>query len=320
MLYWTLPGTLAQGHLEINTNAVVLLRLRYTAQVVSLLGFPLTKLSLCFFYIRVFWSEIPIRWSLISCAIFITVYTIAVEIASGFVTHYAFTSYALYGRMARPISLLYGVCNCVSDGWIILSVAPRVFKLRVHPRKKAAILSVFFIGWIVVAASIARFVWSDRAYNYGNRPWLIWRIHYVTALEMNAAIFCAAAPGLLPLARKLAPSFMRTVDSVSPADGDAVPPFNAPAAPHVHRGLVSRIQTDLVETIHDEERDSYSPNEKTPSFKSTRDGIKDDSNSSESGSLRGSSNSAPSKTNKHGYRGSKSTSSVSISEKGVSPV
>lgn len=115
-------------------------------------------------------------------------------------------------------------CNLISDVWLIVFAAPRVWGLKMQGRQKLALLATLTLGWVVVIAAIIRAVRISAIIHSPDATWRSYDSSIWSAVEINTSIICAAGPALKPLFRRFAPGFMYSlsdgkVSQTKPSNG-----------------------------------------------------------------------------------------------------
>ncbi|KAI1818235.1 hypothetical protein GGS20DRAFT_581654 [Poronia punctata] len=177
----------------------------------EVLGYPpltCTKLSILFFYRRVFLGK---RFALVTLTLLIlsSVWGVAFFFATLFTCYpvsYAWTTNEgtpeFDAHCYNPVPMFYGsaVSNMIMDIFILIIPAPMVWRLVLPTRQKMAIIGIFLLGAFVVGITAIRvsvFVDTgsnddrdyDITYNLGG-------VIYWSQLETAIAIICACLPTL----------------------------------------------------------------------------------------------------------------------------
>ncbi len=80
--------------------------------------------------------------------------------------------------------------------------------LKMARGQKIALLAIVSLGVLVIVAAIVRLVQILRYDFDGDRTWDFSNITTWTAIEVDTGLFCASAPAIRPVIRKLTPRFM----------------------------------------------------------------------------------------------------------------
>jgi hypothetical protein len=184
-----------------NINLVQQRKMEWTSSMLYLLSSNLTKLSLLWFYRRIFTTE-PIRRILLCVTIFVIGYFvtfIGVLLFECRPLNFYWTSSATptpNGTCAdeASIHLVSGILNVIIDATILVLPLQAVFNLKINRRQKIQVASIFLAGILVVVSSTFRIVETAqtlRSYDvtwYGNLTWL-W-----ICIEVDVGLICASVP------------------------------------------------------------------------------------------------------------------------------
>ena len=244
----------------------------YISQVLFIIALPLTKLSICLSYRRVFaTSERDRSRYLVDIIVGLLVLT-AVPLI--FITIFQCHPISAYwsGSPDRsmcldliPVFYVNGVSNMVTDAALILLLFPQILSLRMAHRQKIALLIVVSMGWFAVASGIARMVRSVHFLNsHGDATYDFADVNIWTAIEVHISLICAAAPCIRPFIVQLMPRLLGTTISGTTTKGtfSTAPRASLPntiAPPGARRSL--RPGHMSVSTITLELADPENPNE-----------------------------------------------------------
>ena len=179
----------------------------------------LSKLSICVNYLRIFYSYTRDRYAIAGCMIFLTISLIGVQLlilipCIPIVYPWQYTRNTPVACQDPRLSLFSSfLTNVLTDLWVMFVAYNRILNLRLERRSKIAVLVVISMGWLAVAAAIARLanIMSITVVIQGRRAmdlsFAAIDIEIWTGLEMYVSIFCAAAPATLPLIKRLWPDF-----------------------------------------------------------------------------------------------------------------
>jgi len=154
------------------------------------------KLSICVFYLHLFKAEKWMTWALRGCTLFLILAWLPIQIL-------VVTIRTRTASMA--IFYTYGPANIVSDALLIAVVCPRVLRMQMAPRLKAAVLLVASMGVLAITAAIIRTVQMSAVLNgvKASTSWTSFEVEIWLATEITVTMFCACAPSCRPLLRKL---------------------------------------------------------------------------------------------------------------------
>jgi len=178
-----------------------------------------TKLSICFFYLRIFHVEKRMRSLIHACIIFLVTYSLIFELICIFQCHpirafWDFSARAT-GKCLNTIPVFYasGACNILSDLLLMAIVVPKIHELRIKTSQKTILVCIVSLGWLAVAASIIRLVRISSLLHTPDPAWASYDISIWTAVEINTGIVCASAPAVKPLLATVMPKFMAKLSS-----------------------------------------------------------------------------------------------------------
>jgi hypothetical protein len=111
----------------------------------------LTKISTCFLYLRLF-TDRKYR-ILVFCTIgWVVIYTIPC-----LVVHFAVRR-STGAATSRFSYFTNAACNIVTDIWLIILIAPKVWGLQMAWKPKMILLCIITLGWLCVVAAVVRLV------------------------------------------------------------------------------------------------------------------------------------------------------------------
>ncbi|KAJ5315592.1 hypothetical protein N7476_005899 [Penicillium atrosanguineum] len=97
--------------------------------------------------------------------------------------------------------LALGIINMLNDFIILVIPFPRIVKLQMNSRKKAAICAILAVGIFVCVASIVRIYYLSVFMSSVDLTWLMGPVFIWSTIEPCVAVVCACLPHLAPLAR-----------------------------------------------------------------------------------------------------------------------
>ncbi|KAJ5310076.1 Transferase [Penicillium atrosanguineum] len=167
-----------------------------------------TRISIIFFYRRVFSPlETPLKAALFFAGFLTSSYPIIIWVTMGNsckpVSHF-WTQFS--GTTGECIDvdhffLALGIINMLNDFIILVIPFPRIVKLQMNSRKKAAICAILAVGIFVCVASIVRIYYLSVFMSSVDLTWLMGPVFIWSTIEPCVAVVCACLPHLAPLAR-----------------------------------------------------------------------------------------------------------------------
>ncbi|PGH01028.1 hypothetical protein GX51_05464 [Blastomyces parvus] len=189
-----------------------ILKIYYVQEVMYFATMNVTKVSILFFYLRIF----PSHRFKISCYVVMGItiaYGTAVVLAALFQctpvhlawehwdgehTNYRCSNINLIGWLSAAI-------NIVLDVVIIVMPVKQLLRLALSVKKKIHILLMFGVGFFVTIVSIIRLKSFLQFGNSHNITWDHVPVGYWSTIEGHASILCACMPAIRALLRKLFP-------------------------------------------------------------------------------------------------------------------
>ncbi|KAJ5382533.1 hypothetical protein N7517_000444 [Penicillium concentricum] len=205
-------------------HKIMTLKLFFVSQAFYKLTMNMTKMSILLLYLRIFIQ----RWFRITCYVLLVIIT-SYMVAAFFASVFQCTPVAR--AWDKTIS---GSCIHITTNWyanagfsiatdIIILALPMhpLYKSKIQPRRKIALMLVFALGAFVAVTSILRMQTldfssssPDTTYDLASSVW--------TIIEENMAITCACLPMMwAPLAR-IFPSFFSIDDRANSYGSSAV--------------------------------------------------------------------------------------------------
>ncbi|KAF2502651.1 hypothetical protein BU16DRAFT_554699 [Lophium mytilinum] len=193
-------------------KVTTILHLYYFDEIIYLTAIALTKISILFFYLRIFPGKNFRKcvYGVMACCVLYIVGFIPPVIAQ-----------------CRPINLAWkhwdgeheGHCiNLNVEGWIsaavniaidvmvILLPLQQIVKLKLSRRKKYGLIVMFTMGVFVTVISMLRLKWMIQFANTENVTWDYVPIGYWSTIEVHIGIICACLPALRALQFRIFPS------------------------------------------------------------------------------------------------------------------
>ncbi|KAK7697424.1 hypothetical protein SLS64_013562 [Diaporthe eres] len=167
----------------------------YVLQILYVIGLPMVKLSLLFFYLRVFPAR-PVRRVLWGTIVLILMYTVTFLFISIF--------------ECTPISFFWeswdgehkGKClNLHAISWIQASLPG----LKLHWKKKVSVGLMFFVGTFVTVVSVLRLQSLMQYASSTNVTWDNTSVAIWSTIELNVGMICTSLPTLRLLAVRVWP-------------------------------------------------------------------------------------------------------------------
>ncbi|KAF4624210.1 hypothetical protein G7Y89_g13963 [Cudoniella acicularis] len=99
-----------------------------------------------------------------------------------------------------PGIIACAVVNILTDIILISFVTPRILALQISKQQKVSLLSIVFLGLLVIVAAAMRMIFTLRVLASSEaQPWDSYEIAIWSAVEVNTGLLCAAAPALKPI-------------------------------------------------------------------------------------------------------------------------
>ncbi|CAG7995021.1 unnamed protein product [Penicillium olsonii] len=218
------------------SDTVPMLKCIWVTRILYTLAMGLVKMSLLWFYLRLDPRKF-MRWSVFS-VMFINV---GLSLASFFGALVGCTPPSLFWTnptssrcMAMETSQRFyeinGILNIVTDILIYLLPVPMLWGLQLNWRKKGAIMGVFGLGILSVAAGCIRYDFVKQLASAKEDYYLLLAdsLNWCT-IEAFIAIFCGSAPSLSVLIKSYAPFIFGSSASKYPSTAPS------PGASYMHR-------------------------------------------------------------------------------------
>ncbi|RSL59476.1 hypothetical protein CEP53_005761 [Fusarium sp. AF-6] len=216
--FWTIPFP----------DIDMTLKLLYVAEIFYMFAEMLVQMSLLAFYIRVFpEASVFVRrasWTLIAIVACFGIANTCTMIFQ--CTPIPFFWFGWAGEMTGKcidinlFSWIRAAIEIAIDVAILSLPLPSVVKLQMSWKKKAQVLLMFALGFVITVVSILRLqslIQFAKTSNptYDNSPAIYWSV-----LECDMFIICACLPALRSVLSKLAPRFFGTTRKNSYPSGD----------------------------------------------------------------------------------------------------
>ncbi|OJJ55182.1 hypothetical protein ASPSYDRAFT_158775 [Aspergillus sydowii CBS 593.65] len=226
-------------------NVVMIAKFLVVAEILYAFNLVWTKLSILFFYYRIFHLPYFKRWAY-AIAIFVIAWVICVTFLFIFICVPVQKLWypQLPGHCINQVGtwIANAISTIASDLAILILPIPQIWKLQLRAAEKIALTFAFSLGFFVVFASAYRFsvLFSYTALDssYTLAPTVGW-----TAIEMSAGIVSACLPTLRPAfafffrvlgLRSVMPSLLRTGPSSRTASTSKL---NSNTAGHSRNGM-----------------------------------------------------------------------------------
>ncbi|TVY83828.1 hypothetical protein LSUE1_G001333 [Lachnellula suecica] len=212
----TPQGQGPKGYLTSTSDSIILTeKIFWSFDLVQCLAFGTAKLSVIFFYRRIFRGSV-FNALTIAMAVIVSIWTVGFFFAILFRCGTKF--WALWAPLkflltncysSTPMFQAFTISDVITDVMILLIPMYWTSKLQMSFRRKLAVCAVFLLGAVVVGAGIARLVIFIRQTNnpylnadgIGHLTTEIWW----SMLEMGISVVAACLPTIRPLFGKLLP-------------------------------------------------------------------------------------------------------------------
>ncbi|PGG98810.1 hypothetical protein GX51_06606 [Blastomyces parvus] len=201
------------------------MQLATSCYVLFALATSTTKLSLLAFYRRLLspHSHKTYRWVILSLEILSTIVTLAYVFGVPFLCKPIGAAWDFTPPLYRPaydyhcierfdITFAASIVNAVLDLLTMLVPIPIAWQLQLPIRQRLAVIAIFCLGAIVVAASCVktRYIVTAMAESYDEQfdAYPLW---IMSIVEIDLGIICASAPALRPLISRYMPKTFGTL-------------------------------------------------------------------------------------------------------------
>ncbi|KAL2698842.1 hypothetical protein AAEP93_010230 [Penicillium crustosum] len=193
---WTVPPVQVQD----------MMRILFAFVVLYVTSAPLIKLSIIFFYRRIFGMTYSIWFCVFLSVGYFVSGIIAFLVCCRPVSYYwtQFTTpdggkcvYDLY-----KFYLSYAGVNVITDVAILLVPIPIVWRLQMRRTQKLLVCGILLIGGFVCVASLVR-IYYITFLKSGDYTWVIGKVFMWSSIEPSIGILCACLPTLHPLIRSV---------------------------------------------------------------------------------------------------------------------
>ncbi|KAB8290714.1 hypothetical protein EYC80_008353 [Monilinia laxa] len=191
----------------------------YAMYVITIPALGLIKLSVLFFYHRIFCPQQTgkSRIIIITMMVLVGLWNLAFWFSFIFACRGHFSAWwgstiDLISQCVATFNLLYAlsITDFVTDAIVLLIPLPLLWKLRLPTKRKIAVSLVFLLGSVAVAASLTRLVFLSIAYKVGFDPsadedLTITGTLYWLMIEVGLGLFAACLPTIRFLFRGFSP-------------------------------------------------------------------------------------------------------------------
>ncbi|KAL1857632.1 hypothetical protein Daus18300_010272 [Diaporthe australafricana] len=183
----------------------------YVLQILYVIGIPMVKLSLLFFYLRVFPAR-PVRRVLWGTIVLILIYCLTFL----FVTILECTPISYFWESwdgehqgkcinLHAISWIQAGVSVGLDAWMLAIPLSQLPGLKLHWKKKVSVGLMFFVGTFVTVVSILRLQSLVTYANSSNATWDNASVAIWSTIELNVGMVCTSLPTLRLLAVRVWP-------------------------------------------------------------------------------------------------------------------
>ncbi|KAM0458089.1 hypothetical protein ACHAO4_002814 [Trichoderma viride] len=183
-------------------NLVIILQLTLSYALIYTLCISTVKLSVLFFYLRVFPNKhMRVATKIVIAAI--SVWALANILMFLLLCHPFAASYnpALPGgKCGNQVSafIAVGVYNIISD-FVVLTLPLRtIWTLNTKKQMKLSLTAIFLVGLLVSAVAVARIITLTHLELANITGTMVW-VDFLSTLEVNLGIICVSLPMLGPL-------------------------------------------------------------------------------------------------------------------------
>ncbi|KAH8776000.1 hypothetical protein F5882DRAFT_162477 [Hyaloscypha sp. PMI_1271] len=205
-------GSGRHSFLQTLPDVIATLKLAFISRIIYQFVICITKLGICTFYMRVFQDKQSKRviYSLLG---FIAITALIIELAFLFSCKPVSGAWAIPPTCASPLASFYAntITGVIADVALMVFVIPRVLPLQLPLKQKIILLSVVSLGLLIIVAAcirLDRIIMLDES---NDKTWDVSDLTTWTSIEVSVGLFCASAPAIRPLIRKIAPNLFPSV-------------------------------------------------------------------------------------------------------------
>ncbi|MCJ1245345.1 hypothetical protein MMC30_002549 [Trapelia coarctata] len=193
---------------------------QYAYEAVEPLALGLVKLSILFFYRRIFCTPGPRSYNIAINTIIVIVICWAVTFEFAAIFQCGRNIPIAWGTILANESCVqetvllgaYVLSDVLTDIIILCTPLPMVWALHMAIQSKIAVIGVFLVGTLALAASIAKMgitiAVATNLFSPDDEDPIITAILYWSMIEIGIGVIVACLPSLWPLIRRLSPSSM----------------------------------------------------------------------------------------------------------------
>ncbi|KAL4733161.1 hypothetical protein BDV11DRAFT_200568 [Aspergillus similis] len=201
---------------------MALYRLLFSYTFIYALSCTSTRVSILFFYKRIFSPlERYLKIALLVSGAITLSYPIIVWVTMSTACRpfsYFWTQFSGTKGKCVDINTFFlaaGIINMLNDIIILAIPFPRIIKLQMTLRKKLAVCGIMAVGIFVCVASIVRIHYLSVFMHALDITWLMGPVFIWSTIEPSVAIICACLPHFAPLARIAHRSILSSYNSHS---------------------------------------------------------------------------------------------------------
>ncbi|KAM3067971.1 SNARE-binding exocyst subunit S6 [Clarireedia jacksonii] len=201
----------------INSAIITTTKAEYAMLVLSTPALGCIKMSVLFFYHRIFCPSRtgPARIVIIAMMILITLWTLGFGFTCIFPCKTDFSAWwgptkDLIKKCISPFDLLFALTlsDFITDALVLIIPLPLLWKLKLSIAKKISVSAIFLLGMVALAASLTRLVFMSIARNVGFAPGAdqdltITGTLYWLMVEINLGLIAACLPTISILFKNL---------------------------------------------------------------------------------------------------------------------
>ncbi|KAM6476690.1 hypothetical protein HDV62DRAFT_402613 [Trichoderma sp. SZMC 28011] len=175
---------------------------------------PLTKLSLIFFYYRLFHVSTfrKVLWFVLFLVVGWWIAILVTSITQCRPYNYFWKQYVDPTAIGTCINIPHffvgnAAASVATDFMILLTPIPMVWGLQMPVAQRLSVLGIFFLGGFVCVAGIVRIVVLLQMFKSADLTWNMSQAFIWSSVEPNIGIVCACLPTLRPLLRRCIPDW-----------------------------------------------------------------------------------------------------------------
>ncbi|KAK2760982.1 hypothetical protein FQN53_007824 [Emmonsiellopsis sp. PD_33] len=178
---------------------IMALKWFYVAQIFYKVVIALSKMSIIFLYLRVFYIEKYFRWACYFLNFLVASYGIAFILATVWQCHplSAFWDHSIPNHHcinSHAFWLSYAIVNITTDFTMLILPVQQVLRLKLRRRDKFALVLVFTLGAFVCVTSIIRATTLAVSSESTDSTWAPILATVWSVVECNTGIICACLP------------------------------------------------------------------------------------------------------------------------------